>query len=53
MQGFIAYIIWIVLSSMSLRWGVYLGTDFDIGIISPVLIMFAIHIWIAPLLTKK
>lgn len=53
MQAFIAYIFWIIFASMSLRWGVYLGTDYDLGIISPMLIMFSFHIWIAPLISKK
>lgn len=53
MNAFIAYLVWIILSSMSLRWGIYLGVGYDIGIISPILIMFALHVWISPLIAKK
>ena len=53
MSAFIAYVFWIIFSAMPLRWGVYLGTGHDLGIISPLIIMFSFHIWIAPLITKK
>lgn len=48
MQTLIAYLVWLVFSSMFLRWGIYLGTSYDLGIISPMIIVMALQIFIAP-----
>jgi len=53
MQGLFTYVVWVVFASMSLRFGIYFGTDYDIGIVSPILIVIGLQILISPYFIKK